>query len=321
MVRVGDALRELPSLLAIVGPTGSGKTRLAVEVAEAVGGEIVSADAFAVYRGLDIGTDKPGPELRARVPHHLVDVADPRERFSAGRFATDAADEITDIRARGSTPIVAGGTHFWVRALLVGLFPSPPHDPQLRARLAADWRRDPQATFHRLEHLDPVAAARIGPGDRQRILRALEVYELTGTPLSEHWRRHRPRPRYRSLLVAPAFSRKELYVNIETRVDSMFASGLEEEVRALLASGVPRDAHAMKAIGYGEVARMLEGQIDRATAMDQTKIASRRLAKRQLTWLRSLREGRLHWVPPTGSGGTDAALVLWNDFLREGGRR
>ena len=318
---VPDALPVVPSLLVIVGPTGSGKTRLAVEVAEAVGGEIVSADAFAVYRGLDIGTDKPDPELRTRVPHHLVDVADPQERFSAGRFASDAAEAIAGIRARGLTPIVAGGTHFWVRALLVGLFPSPPHDPRLRTRLAAQWRHDAEATFRRLERVDPLAAARIGPCDRQRILRALEVYDLTGTTLSDHWRRHRPQPRYRSLLVAPSFSRKVLYVNIESRVDRMFALGLVEEVRALLASGVPRDAHALKAIGYREVARMLEGQIDRATAMDQIKIASRRLAKRQLTWLRSLREGRLHWVPPAESGGTDAALVLWNDFLREGGGR
>ena len=307
-------------LLLIVGPTGSGKSSLGLEVAEALGGEIVSADAFAVYRGLDIGTDKPDAEARRRVRHHLVDVADPRERFSAGRFAAEAAAAIADIRARGLVPVVVGGTHFWVRALLLGLFPSPPRDPAVSRRLAVEWAADPEAAFARLEAADPAAAARIGRHDRQRVLRALEVLELTGTPISEHWRRHARSTEHRPILAAPARPRAELYARIEARVDGMFASGLKEEVRRILGSGVPRDAHALKAIGYRQVVEHLDGACDLATAIGNTKTASRRLAKRQLTWLRGLTEGDLHWVPPAEAGGAEAVSHLWSARLRGKGQ-
>jgi tRNA dimethylallyltransferase len=307
--RDSDTRRE--PLLLIVGPTGSGKSRLGLEVAEALGAEIVSADAFAVYRGLDIGTDKPDAGARRRVRHHLIDVADPRERFSAGRFATEAAAAIADIRRRGLLPVVVGGTHFWIRALLLGLFPSPPRDPDLSRRLAADWDRDATAIVQRLADADPEAATRIGANDRQRVLRALEVLELTGTPLSEHWRRQERSSEHRPVLVAPRRPRADLYARINARVDVMFASGLREEVRRILVSGVPRDAHALKAIGYRQVVEHLEGLCDNATAVDNTKIASRRLAKRQLTWLRGLTEGELHWVPPAETGGAEAVSHLW----------
>jgi len=169
-------------LLVMVGPTASGKTRLGLEVAEALDAEIVSADAFAVYRGLDIGTDKPDRDARRRVTHHMIDVADPRERFSAGEFALEAAAAIGGISCRGRPAAVVGGTHFYVRALLRGLFPSPPHDPELDARLAAAWEHDRARLAQRLAEVDPVAAKRIGPNDRQRVLRAIEVFELTGEP-------------------------------------------------------------------------------------------------------------------------------------------
>jgi tRNA dimethylallyltransferase len=306
-----------PPLLVIAGPTASGKSELALEVAEKLGGEIVSADAFAVYRGLDIGTDKPDAEARRRVPHHLVDVADPRERFSAGHFAAAATAAIERIRSAGATPIVAGGTHFYIHALLRGLFPSPPHDPQLRARLAAEWAVDPASLADRLAAVDPPAAARISPQDRQRVLRALEVWELTGIPISEHWQRHRDDVRFRAMIAAPHRDRDDLYARINLRVDSMFSNGLEEEVTRILASGVPPDAHALKAIGYAQVVEMLAGRCDRVTAIERTKQTSRKLAKRQLTWLRSYLAGVVEWVDPVERGGTAAIIARWSDHSGE----
>ena len=312
-----DAARPRPPLLVIVGPTGSGKSELALEVAEAIDGEIVSADAFAVYRGLDIGTDKPSAAARRRVRHHLIDIADPRQRFSAGHFVAAATAAIDDIRARGAVPMVAGGTHFYVRALLLGLFESPPSDAALRARLAAEWDADPVRTADRLRAVDPAAAARIRASDRQRVLRALEVWEATGVPISEHWRRHEPRPSYRALIAAPLRERRDLYARIDSRVDDMFSRGLEEEVTRILASGVPVSAHALKAIGYAQVVQVLSGRGDRSTAIELTKQASRRLAKRQLTWLRSLREGALEWVAPVEQGGAAAVIARWMGYTGE----
>ncbi len=181
-VKDQPAADQREPLLLVVGPTASGKSRLGLEVAEALGGEIISADAFAVYRGLDIGTDKPDADDRGRVRHHLIDVAEPTEVFSAGAFVEAATNAINEIRGRGMTPVVVGGTHFWIRALLLGLFPSPPRDPELVARLAEAWAHDPISVFRRLEEIDPEAAAKIAPGDRQRILRAIEVFEATLTP-------------------------------------------------------------------------------------------------------------------------------------------
>jgi tRNA dimethylallyltransferase len=290
-----------------------------MEVAEAVGGEIISADAFAVYRGLDIGTDKPTPGDREKIRHHLLDVVDPIERFSAGAFADAAKTAIDDIRSRGMVPLVVGGTHFYIRALLVGLFPSPPRDPELSAALADRWSQDPPAVFQALERVDPEAASRIGPRDRQRLLRALEVFELTGEPLSTHWSRQKPTLEFDPLMAAPKSSRNKLYARIDARVDSIFSTGLVEEIERILASGVPTDAHALKAIGYREVVDLLQGKCDLGTAIDLTKRSSRKLAKRQLTWLRTLREGTLHWVPTAEEGGASAIIDLWGSHT-EGGR-
>jgi tRNA dimethylallyltransferase len=304
--------KALTPLLVIVGPTASGKSRLGLEVAERIDGEIVSADAFAVYRGFDIGTDKPTSEDRRRVRHHLIDFADPDQRFSAGEFANAAASAIDDINDRGRTAIVVGGTNFYIRALLEGLFPSPPRDPADGQRLAEEWERDSDSVFKRLQEVDPEAAQRIGPTDRQRVLRALEIYELTGESLTSHQRRHQHPPRYRTLMVAPKLSRPDLYARIDARADRLFASGLVEEVRRILASGVPFDAHALKAIGYRQVVELLEGRCDLQSAIDNTKRSSRQFAKRQLTWLRGLDEGTLHWVPPVDKGGVPATTDLWD---------
>ncbi|MCU0233705.1 MAG: tRNA (adenosine(37)-N6)-dimethylallyltransferase MiaA [Thermoanaerobaculales bacterium] len=307
-------------LLVILGPTASGKSRLALALAEALGGEIVSADAFAVYRGLDIGTDKPSAADRRRVRHHLLDVADPREVFSAGAFARAARAAIADIAARGLQPLVAGGTNFWIRALLEGLFDAPPRDPEVTSALAAGWRADPAAMARRLAAVDPESAGRIGAGDRQRILRALEVFELTGEPLSLHWKRQQTVSLYDPLLVAPARDRAALYARIDARVERIFEAGLVGEVEALLAAGVPPGAHALKAIGYREVVGMVQGGSGLEAAIESTKRASRNFAKRQLTWLRGMASDRLHWVRPVEDGGAAAVIELWTRH-HGGGRR
>ena len=214
-------------------------------------------------------------------------------------------------------PLVVGGTLFYIRALLLGLFPSPPRDPELSAGLIEEWTRDPAAVYRRLQEVDPRSAERIDPRDRQRLLRALEVFELTGEPLSTHWSRQEVRSKYASVLAAPRHSRAALYARINARVDSMFASGLVEEVGQILASGVPSGANALKGIGYREVVEMLQGRIDLGTAIDLTKRSSRKLAKRQLTWLRNLREGTLHWVLPAEEGGASGIVDLWDRHTRE----
>jgi tRNA dimethylallyltransferase len=297
--------------LLIVGPTASGKTELAVEVAERLNGEIISADAVAVYRGLDIGSDKPDAQTRRRVRHHLIDVAEPTEHFSAGTFVTLAEQAIEEIRARRRAPVVVGGTHFYIRSLLLGLFPAPARDPKVKARLVRAWESQPEAVWRRLEQVDPETALRVGRHDRQRVLRALELFEVTGKPLSQHWKSHLRSPRFRALLVAPDRSRAELYAKIDSRVDRMFASGLVDEVRRILTSGVPREAHALKAIGYRQVVAALGGEYDFSTAVARTKQSSRKLANRQLGWLRRVREGKLCMVPPVEQRGASVAVTIW----------
>lgn len=294
-------------LVVLVGPTASGKTALAVSLAEQLGGEVVSADAFAVYRGLDIGTAKPSPAERQLVPHHLIDVADPRDRYSAGMFVRDADAAIAGIRARGRTPIVVGGTMFYVRALLRGLFPEPPKDEVLRRSLEAEWQRDPTAVRARLAALDPETAARLAPGDRQRMLRALEVATAAGRPMSALWREHPlSEARYPARVLGLAPPRVDLHATIAARVESMFARGLLDEVGELLAAGVPREAHALKAIGYRECVRVLEGEWPVERARERTAAATRQLAKRQLTWLRGM--AGIEWLVGTGEAAVAAAV-------------
>jgi tRNA dimethylallyltransferase len=257
-------------LVVLVGPTAAGKSALAVALAGRLDGEVVSADAFAVYRGLDIGTAKPA--LRAgRVPHHLIDVADPRERYSAGTFVRDADAAIAGIRARGRTAIVVGEHVVLTCALLRGLFPEPPRDEALRRALEEEWRRDPAALRTRLAALDPEAAARLAPTDRQRVLRAIEVATVAGRPMTALWREHPlADSRYRARILGCAPPRADLHATIAARVGSMFARGLLDEVRGLLAAGVPREAHALKAIGYRECVRVLDGEWTVGQARERT---------------------------------------------------
>jgi tRNA dimethylallyltransferase len=291
----------MTELLIVVGPTAAGKTALGEALAARLGGEVVSADAFAVYRGLDIGTAKPDAATRARVRHHLIDVADPHERYSAGMFVRDAERAIAEIVGRGHLPVLVGGTHFYVRALLYGLFPEPARSPLLRERLEAQWEADPEPLRARLAELDPEAAARLAPRDRQRTLRALEVCLLAGRPMTELWREHpRRQTRYRYLMLGLRPPTRELHARIAQRVERMFAGGLLDEVRGLLADGISPRAHALKAIGYRESCRVLAGQLTVEDAIEEAKAATRRLAKRQMTWLRA--EAEAEWLVGAGEG-------------------
>ena len=282
-------------LLVIVGPTAAGKTALGVALAEQYGGEVVSADAFAVYHGLDIGTAKPDRAVRARIPHHLIDIADPHSRYSAGNFVRDADAAIAGIRERAKLPIVVGGTLFYVRALLHGLFPEPVRNLELRERLERWWATSPDEVRSRLAEVDPESHARIPARDRQRTLRALEVFLLAGRPMSELWREEpRVGPRYEFMMLGVNRRRAELHARITSRVGRMFAAGLVAEVAGLLANGVRPEAHAFKAIGYREACLVAQGRWSEAEAQAATIAATKQLAKRQMTWLRG--EVGVEWL-------------------------
>ncbi|HEX9638668.1 MAG TPA: tRNA (adenosine(37)-N6)-dimethylallyltransferase MiaA [Acidobacteriota bacterium] len=282
-------------LLVVLGPTASGKSALGLRLAAALGGEIVSADAMQVYRGLDIGTAKPSAEQRAAVPHHLLDRFEPHQRCSAGDWARLARRAIAEIRARGRTPLVVGGTGLYLRALLQGLAPVPPRPPRLRERLERlAARRDPRRLHRWLAALDPEQAARLAPTDRQRILRALEVRYATGRSLGA-WVAQAPfgGDVLPALKLGLRLPRAALYARIEARVEAQLAAGWVEEVRGLVRGGVSEQAHAMKALGYRTLLRHLSGSIDLESARALIQRDTRRFAKRQLTWFK--RETGVIW--------------------------
>ncbi|MCR5664909.1 MAG: tRNA (adenosine(37)-N6)-dimethylallyltransferase MiaA [Oscillospiraceae bacterium] len=279
-----------PELIAVCGPTASGKTRLGIELARALDGEIVSADSMQVYRGMDVGTAKASAAERAAVPHHMLDVADPRENYSVARWTEAAGRCCDDILSRGKLPIVVGGTGLYIDSLLSGRdFALERGSGALRERLEAEYERlGPEALHERLRRIDPERAGMLAPGDRRRVLRALEVYELTGETITAHDARTRAQPpRYRAKRIVLSFAdREELYRRIDARVDAMVAAGLFEEVAGLLAQGLDASCTAMQAIGYKEAALAVRGSISREEAAARIKQASRRYAKRQLTWFR-----------------------------------
>ncbi|HUS65796.1 MAG TPA: tRNA (adenosine(37)-N6)-dimethylallyltransferase MiaA [Kofleriaceae bacterium] len=300
-----------PRLVVVVGPTASGKTRLSIELARAAGGEVVSADSQQVYRGMDIGTGKASAAERAGVPHHLIDVCEPTEEMTAARFATLADEAIAGAAARGAPVVVAGGTMLYVRVLLLGLFAGPAGDPALRQRLIDEVGGDAGVLWQRLAAADAEAAARIDRNDLKRIVRALEVLELTGVPMSEHQRRHdhrRVEPRYPARIVGlcPP-DREELYRRIGARVDGMIEAGLVEEVARLRAAGVGPELRSQAAIGYAEIHRHLDGACEREPAIDLVKRNSRRYARRQLSWYRG--DPRVEWR-------ADPSVVDLGDLVR-----
>lgn len=304
--------------LVLTGPTGAGKSDLALTLAEALDGEIISADSRQVYRHMDIGTAKATAEDRARVPHHGLDRVDPGERYSAGRFAREARGWIPDARGRGRVPLIVGGTGFFIRALLEPLFREPPMDRGRRERLKAYLGDAPAEELEKwLAALDPESAARLAEGGgRQRVLRALEMALLTGRPLG-WWHRHRAAEE-RGLDAAVfvlSLPRETLYQLINRRVDAMLEAGLVAEVAELLARGYAPDAPGMTATGYPEIAAHLRGEVSLEEAAERIRRKTRGYARRQLTWFRNQLPDGAVWLDGTRSRDelVDEVVERWTD--------
>ncbi len=294
---------EAPVLVVVLGPTAVGKSRVAVDLALRFGGEIVGGDSIQVYRGFDIGTDKPSPAERRGVPHHLIDIVDPTVQFTAADFVREALAAARGIASRGRLPIVAGGTGLYLKALIDGLFPGPGRDPAVRAALEAEVReKGLEALFRRLQAVDPAYAAKIRDRDKVRIVRALEVYEATGRPISEHFRATASPVADRTVVrLGLRLDRAVLVRRIEERVERMFARGLVDEVRGLLARGVPDDAPPFRALGYRHVLAHLRAGLALEEAVALTKTDTRQYAKRQMTWFRKM-DGVAWFSPDDGPG-------------------
>jgi tRNA dimethylallyltransferase len=287
-----------PRIVVIAGPTATGKTALALGLASRFGAEIVGADSRQVYRYLDIGTAKPTAEQRALVPHHILDVVNPDERFDGARFRALALDAIRAIPARGKRVLVVGGTGLYLRVLTRGLFAGPPADTDLRARLQEQEQGEGKGFLHRwLQTVDPEAANRLHPNDLVRLIRALEVFLLTGTPISQWQREHgfRESP-FSTLTIGLVMERDSLARGIEVRCRQMVRDGLVEEVRRVWEMGYGPDLPTMQTIGYAQIGAMLQGQYGMDEALTRMALETKRLAKRQLTWLRA--EPEVQWFTP-----------------------
>ncbi len=298
-------------LIAVVGPTASGKTELGLRLAEASGGEIVSCDSRQVYRGLDIGSAKPTAAELGRARHHLIDVVDPDEAFAAADYCRLARKTIEEITARGRPPIVVGGTGLYLRALLEGLFPGPARDVELRARLMAWADRFGDARVHRLlRRVDQQAAERVRREDRVRLVRALEVFFLTGRPISEHHALgHDPLRGFAVLQIGLNPGREELRRRVERRTREMVERGLIDEARALLARGYGPELRPLQAIGYRQALQVIAGELDLEQAERQIVAATMQYAKRQMTWFRH--HGPVRWFDEAA-----AAQACGLDWLR-----
>jgi tRNA dimethylallyltransferase len=304
-----------PPLLVIVGPTGVGKTAVAVRLAGFVPIEVVSADSRQVYRGMDVATAKPSPEERAAVTHHLLDLIEPGERYHAARFRLDATDAIDKIRAGGRLPVIVGGTGLYVRALLRGLDPAPPADPMLREGLERIAReRGPAALHERLSALDPAIASLLHPNDKVRVIRALEKHGRARTA-GGSWTRSVTS--WSVLMVGLTRERGALNRRLEERARGMLAGGMMDEVRRLLAAGYDETAPGMAGIGYRQCAAALRGRLPEGEALRLIVRDSRRYAKRQMTWF--AREPGIRWLDVDQAGGAEgAAEWIYTQILEEG---
>ncbi|MCL2843327.1 MAG: tRNA (adenosine(37)-N6)-dimethylallyltransferase MiaA [Oscillospiraceae bacterium] len=312
------------TLLTITGPTAAGKTGLGIRLAQTLNGEVVSADSMQVYRNMDIGTAKPSVTERAGIPHHMLDVADPQEGYSVARYVTETTACVEDILARGKLPILVGGTGLYIDALLRGQDFAPGERAAEGGGLYREElnnRYDTEggtALWQELKTIDEETAERLHPNDKKRIVRALEVYHLTGETITNHNRNTQAvPPRYGAVKIAlTAKDRADLYHRIDRRVDEMVAMGLEQEVATLLAKGLSAKDTAMQAIGYKEMARAVAGEISLEEAMEDVKRESRRYAKRQLSWLR--RDETVRWILWAGAPDMDTAVQVSTEFWRTG---
>jgi tRNA dimethylallyltransferase len=296
MRRLSETQVRLKPVVVMVGPTAVGKSRVAIDVAKAFETEVLTADSRQVYRGMDVGTDKPVPEECQGVPHRLIDLVNPDESFNAGLYRRQALDEIERLYRDCRLPLVVGGTGLYVRTLLKGLCDAPPSDPIVRAALrqeAKDQGHD--RLYARLVAVDPVAAARLHPRDESKVIRALEVYQLSGRRMSEFQQEHgfAERP-FSALIIGLNRDRDVLYRRIEERIDWQLAHGLIEETTQLLAQGYQRDSAAMKGLGYRQVAEHLAGEYDVAEMVRRFKRDTRHFSKRQMTWFR--KEPGIQWL-------------------------
>jgi tRNA dimethylallyltransferase len=311
------AENSLIPLPVILGPTGSGKSDLSLCIARAIGGEIVNCDSLQVYRGFDIGTAKVTPAEYQGVPHHLIDIVEPTELFTAGDYARVAEAAVREISGRGRTPLLVGGTGFYLRGLLEGLSPGPSRDDLLRARLQARELQRPRSLHRILTRLDPMSAARIHPNDKNKTMRAVEVRLLEGTPLSSMFERGQtPLTGFRPIKIGLDPPRDLLYARLNERALKMFDSGdLPDEVRSLLSAGVPPEAKPFESLGYKQALQMVQGRITLQQAMESTQQETRRYAKRQRTWFR--KEHGVHWMEGFGDDPrvqAEALLIVRSEF-------
>ena len=306
----------LKPLVAVAGPTGTGKSELALRLAGEFGGEVVNCDSLQIYRFFDIGTAKLPVTERRGIPHHLIDILDPDQVFTAGEYARMGRLALADICGRGRLPVIAGGTGFYLRALLEGLFRGPSRDPALRERLAARERRKPTSLHRLLARFDPEAAARIHANDVPKVTRALEVCLLTRRPVTDLFREGRDTLRgYRALKIGLAPDRDELRCRLDERCRRMFESGLVEEVRRILDLGFPAEAKPFESHGYRQVVQMLRGELNAKEALFYAQRNTRQYAKRQMTWFR--KEPGIVWLKGLGEDAEiqDAALARVREFL------
>jgi len=284
-------------LIIIAGPTGVGKTGIAIELAERINGEIVGADSMQIYRGMDIGTAKPTRAEQARVPHHLIDIRSPNEEFSVAEYVETASAAITEIATRGKMPVLVGGTGMYIEKLLYGLFEGPGRDEAFRQEISAFADEQGNLALHqRLQQVDLAAAQRLHPNDRTRIIRALEVHHLTGSPISA-FQQEALTPeqcRYLTAFFVITAERDELYARINARVEGMIAAGLVEEVERLYRQGFHQELAPLKSLGYKEIGEFLAGKYDLASAIELIQRNTRHYAKRQLTWFRKYADAR--WI-------------------------